>query len=102
VNELDDGNPSKLLIAAIRKYGIKEKGSFKDDNFYLGAFRGDKVGIIGFGVLLTTMLTSVQLSQVYHIISGDPSRGTIALESHAAPAEGTTVQVSFFLELYIS
>jgi hypothetical protein len=101
VNELDDGNPSKLLIAAIRKHGIQEKGSFKDDNFYLGAFRGDKVGIIGFG-FLTTMLTSVQLSQVYHIISGDPSRGTIALESHAAPAEGTRVQVSFFLKLYIS
>lgn len=31
---------------------------------------------------------------MYHITSGDPSRGTIALESHAAPAEGTVVQVS--------
>jgi len=72
VNELDNGNPSKLLIAAIRKH---RKGSFKEDDFYLGAFRGDK------------------LNQVYHIMSGDPSRGTIALESHAAPAEGTTVQL---------
>jgi hypothetical protein len=43
VNELDDGNPSKLLIAAIRKHGIEENGSFKDDNFYLGAFQDDKV-----------------------------------------------------------
>lgn len=40
------------------------------------------------------ILTMLQLSQVYHIISGDPSRGTIALESHAAPADGTTIQVA--------
>jgi hypothetical protein len=36
---------------------------------------------------------------MYHIISGDPSRGTIALESHAAPAEGTKIQARFF-DLY--
>ena len=45
VNEIDNGNPSKLLIAAIRKHGIEDKGSFKEDDFYLGAFRGDRVGI---------------------------------------------------------
>jgi hypothetical protein len=43
VNELENGNPSKLLIAAIRKHGIEDKGSFREDDFYLGAFRGDKV-----------------------------------------------------------
>jgi len=75
INELDNGNPSSLLLAAIRKNGIEDRGSFKDDDFYLGAFRGD------------------ELSQIYHITSGDPSRGTIALESHAAPAEGTVVQL---------
>jgi len=64
-----------LLITAIRKHGIEDKGSFKEDDFYLGAFRGD------------------QLNQVYRIVSGDPSRGTIALESHTAPAAGTTVQL---------
>ena len=46
MNELDNGNPTNLLIAAISKHSIEDsKGSFKDDNFYLGAFRGDKVGI---------------------------------------------------------
>lgn len=35
-----------------------------------------------------------QLNQVYHITSGDPSRGSIALESHAAPIEGAVVRVS--------
>jgi hypothetical protein len=43
VNELDGGNPSKLLVAAIQKHDIEDNGSFKDDNFYLGAFQDDKV-----------------------------------------------------------
>ena len=91
MNELEGGNPSKLLVAAIRKHGIEEKGSFREDDFYLGAFQGKRVS--------TNLLffredaNFDQLSQVYHILSGDPSRGAIALESHAAPIEGTTVQV---------
>ena len=44
----------------------------------------------------TLAFTFEQLSQMYHIISGDPSRGTIALESHAAPIEGTKIQARFF------
>jgi hypothetical protein len=45
VSELDNGNPSKLLVAAIRMHGIHDKESFKEDDFYLGAFRGNKVRI---------------------------------------------------------
>ena len=92
INELDGGNPSKLLVAAIQKYGIEDNGSFRDDSFYLGAFRGDKVSTHTTPYIPISVFTSIQLRQMYHIISGDPSRGTIALESHAAPAEGTKIQ----------
>ncbi|KAF7972016.1 hypothetical protein HWV62_19221 [Athelia sp. TMB] len=81
VNTIDDGNPSRLLLAAIQKAGIETVASFKDAEFYLGAFRGE------------------ELSQVYRITSGDPSRGTIALESHAAPIAGTTVRLFHRAEL---
>lgn len=40
--ELGDGNPAKVLLEAMRKHGRTGNGSFKDDYFYLGAFRGDK------------------------------------------------------------
>lgn len=33
------------------------------------------------------------MKQVFQVTSGDPSRGTISLESHAAPPEGSIVQV---------
>ena len=44
VNTIDDGNPSRLLLAAIQKAGIESVASFKDAEFYLGAFRGEEVG----------------------------------------------------------
>jgi hypothetical protein len=48
----------------------------KDDEFYLGVQRdGD-------------------LWQVHRVMSGGPSRGTMALETETAPEEGTPVQVS--------
>ncbi|KII96207.1 hypothetical protein PLICRDRAFT_663471 [Plicaturopsis crispa FD-325 SS-3] len=75
VNELDGLNPTMLLLDAVAKSGIESKGSFKEDDFYVGVLREGK------------------LHQVYRVISGDPSRGTMALESHAAPAEGTTIQI---------
>lgn len=43
VNELDNGNPSKLLLAAIQKHDIRAHGSLKEEDFYLGAFCDDKV-----------------------------------------------------------
>ncbi|KAH7923827.1 hypothetical protein BV22DRAFT_1035883 [Leucogyrophana mollusca] len=75
VNELDNANPTRLLLNAIRKHGIDDRNSFKEDDFYLG------------------VVEDGQLNQVYHILSGDPSRGTIALQSHAAPPVGAVVQV---------
>lgn len=73
VNELDGKNPTALLISAI------EKSIAKDDEFYLGVLRDHHSG---------------GLWQLYHIMAGGPSRGTMALETEMAPAEGTSVQVN--------
>lgn len=48
MNELDHGNPTRLLLAAIRKSGIEGKGSLKGDDFYMGAFGDDKVHVYSF------------------------------------------------------
>lgn len=68
VHDLDNSNATRTLLAAVEKAGITNA---KEDDFYITC--GD---------------------QVYHIISGDPSRGTLCLESHAAPVQGARVQVS--------
>lgn len=73
VHELDNLNATRTLLGAIEKAHISNA---KDDDFYLVVVNND-----------------VQ-SEVYHITSGDPSRGTISLESHAAPARDVQVQVS--------
>ncbi|THH19213.1 hypothetical protein EW146_g1907 [Bondarzewia mesenterica] len=75
VHELDHGNPSQLLLSAIQKHGIDNEAA-KEDEFYLFVLRQN--GRV----------------QVHRIMSGDPTRGTMALESDAAPAEGTLVQVT--------
>lgn len=110
VNELDHSNPTQLLLAAIRKSGIdlndakklKVHASFEGaesehEKFYLGALRCNEVRTLSHLLCNTSVTAGIaQLSQVYRIVSGDVSRGTIALESHAAPAVGAQVQVNFF------
>jgi hypothetical protein len=39
---------------------------------------------------------------MFAITSGDPKRGTMALESDAAPPEGAQIQVSIFRFIYSS
>jgi hypothetical protein len=74
VNELDNRNPTALLISAMDETALTGRGA-KDNEFYLGALRdGD-------------------LWQVHHIMAGGPSRGTMALETETAPEVGTSVQV---------
>jgi hypothetical protein len=71
-------NPTVLLISAIERSALTGRQA-KDDEFYLGVLRdGD-------------------LWQVHHIMSGGPSRGTMALESEVAPRPGTSVQVRYLL-----
>jgi hypothetical protein len=73
VHDLDGANPSKLLLAAIERLHDKPR---KDDEYFLGVLAADG----GVGAL-------------HHIISGDPSRGTMALATDNAPLPGTVVQV---------
>jgi hypothetical protein len=76
VHELNNRNPVALLVSAIEESTLNGKAA-KDDEFYLGVLRDG----------------SGELRQVHHIMSGGPSRGTIALETETAPGEGTSVQV---------
>jgi hypothetical protein len=71
-------NPTTLLISAIEKSSLAGRAA-KDDEYYLGVLRD---GVVW---------------QVHHIMSGGPSRGTMALETETAPREGTSVQVCYLL-----
>jgi hypothetical protein len=73
---LNNRNPIALLVSAIEESALTGKAA-KDDEFYLGVLRD------GGG----------ELSQVHHIMSGGPSRGTMALETETAPGKGAPVQV---------
>jgi hypothetical protein len=74
VNELDNANPTALLVSAIEQGALAGNGA-KDDEFYLG------------------VLQDGELWQLHHILAGGPSRGTMALDTETAPGEGTSVQV---------
>ncbi|KAJ7212274.1 hypothetical protein GGX14DRAFT_448494 [Mycena pura] len=74
---LDNKNPTQLLLAAIRQSGVEFSASesLKDsDEFSLATLQADDP------------------HQMYSIMSGDPSRGTIALKSMSAPLPGARVQ----------
>ncbi|KAF8842570.1 hypothetical protein BDN67DRAFT_965712 [Paxillus ammoniavirescens] len=78
---LNSGNPTQLLLAAIHKHGLSISGDStwvgKEDQFY--------VGIVD--------TSSDKLTQLHRINSGDPSRGTIALDTASAPREGSVVRL---------
>jgi hypothetical protein len=74
INELDNANPTALLVSAIEKSALAGNAA-KDDEFYLGVLRDG------------------ELWQLHHIMAGGPSRGTMALDTETAPGEGTSVQV---------
>ncbi|KAJ7758552.1 hypothetical protein DFH07DRAFT_818510 [Mycena maculata] len=74
---LDDKNPTQLLLAGIRDSSIQfaSSDSLKDNaEFSLATLKGDEP------------------HQMCNIMSGDPSRGTIALRSMSAPPTGARVQ----------
>ncbi|KAF7346143.1 FIST domain-containing protein [Mycena sanguinolenta] len=79
VISLDNKNPTQLLLSAIRAAGVDLRsetvGLFEDSNeFALATLRDEKP------------------HQMFSIMSGDPSRGTIALRSMSAPPVGSWVQ----------
>lgn len=76
VHEVDGRNPSKILLNAISKLGTLQDNHH---DYYLGVFADAS--------------PSSPLVEAYHVTSGDPSRGTMALETEAAPAVGSSVQL---------
>ncbi|KAI0353009.1 hypothetical protein OH77DRAFT_1427781 [Trametes cingulata] len=83
VNALDNANPSRLLLHAIQNHPTvgsrAEQGISSELRLYMGTLK-QKQG-------------THELDQLYYIMSGDPSRGSLALDTDTAPAEGSLVQV---------
>lgn len=102
VNSLDNANPSGLLLHALKNHPAvagTAQGIAPELRLYIGTLQqkggGHEVG------LHADMRESSdadcsgqqQLVRLSYIMSGDPSRGSIALDTDAAPAEGALVQV---------
>ncbi|KAI0677373.1 hypothetical protein C8Q78DRAFT_1002518 [Trametes maxima] len=83
VNALDNANPSGLLLRAIQNHPItasrSEQGISSEVRLYMATLKQNGGGH--------------ELDQLFYIMSGDPSRGSIALDTDAAPAEGSLVQM---------
>jgi hypothetical protein len=94
-------NPTQTLIFALQARGSKMT---KDEDFYLALLdhgvspllraRLEQVGA-GF-------LTRQEIKKVVKILSGDPSRGALALETEEPLSEGQGVQVSLCHVLYFA
>ncbi|KIJ62693.1 hypothetical protein HYDPIDRAFT_93917 [Hydnomerulius pinastri MD-312] len=86
---LDSGNPTRLLLAAIQKHGLSLSGGTtwvgKEDEFYVGVVDPQ----------------TNEITQLHRINSGDPSRGTIALDTGSAPRKGCVVRVCSFDFAYL-
>ncbi|KAG2131817.1 hypothetical protein DEU56DRAFT_813472 [Suillus clintonianus] len=75
---IDNGNPTRLLLAAMNKHGFDSRDVLlKDDEFYVGVMSNGKV------------------ERLHRIISGDPSRGTIALGTTSAPPQGSIMRMLY-------
>ncbi|KZT09087.1 uncharacterized protein LAESUDRAFT_712239 [Laetiporus sulphureus 93-53] len=86
IHSLDNTNPTRLLLAAIERAqnGLEEQEAStkaewisKEDQFYVA----------------TLSALSNEPQQICRITSGDPSRGTLALEGDFAPSKGAPVRV---------
>ncbi|KAG1743215.1 uncharacterized protein EDB91DRAFT_1126270 [Suillus paluster] len=75
---VDNGNPTRLLLAAMNKHGLDGRDVLlKDQEFYVGVMSHGKV------------------ERLHRITSGDPSRGTIALETTSAPPPGSVMRMLY-------
>ncbi|CCM00623.1 uncharacterized protein FIBRA_02659 [Fibroporia radiculosa] len=93
IHSLDNMNPTRLLLSAIQQRNGQpgsdgQSGSAldfqlitKDDLFFVGTIRDNGSD------------SEASVFQLYHITSGDPSRGTFAIESEFAPTPGMLVQL---------
>ncbi|KAG2130666.1 uncharacterized protein EDB93DRAFT_1179731 [Suillus bovinus] len=75
---VNNGNPTRLLLAAMNKYGLDARDILlKDDEFYVSVMSNGKV------------------ERLHRITSGDPSRGTIALGTMSAPPQGSIIRMLY-------
>ncbi|THV03608.1 hypothetical protein K435DRAFT_621752, partial [Dendrothele bispora CBS 962.96] len=85
INTLNNANPTQLLLSAIRRAGIDTTSSnamtFKDDSeFYLATIQ-------------SPTKNANEFYQLHSITAGDPSRGTISLNTQSSsPPVGTLVR----------
>ena len=78
VHSLDNVNPAKLIISAMNEHNMTSSGDkalYREDQYYLGVLEGEN------------------LRCLYQIMSGGPSRGTVALEANDGPSQGSQVRV---------
>ena len=71
---MNNRNPTALLVSAAEKSALSGNVA-KEDEFYLRVLRDG------------------ELWQVQRIMFGDPSRGSMVLETETVPREGAFVQV---------
>ncbi|KAI0775944.1 hypothetical protein BD413DRAFT_469773 [Trametes elegans] len=83
VNALDNANPSGLLLHAIRTHPAVSPRVGQEISPELRLYMAT----------LKQKNGTHELDQVFFIMSGDPSRGSIALDTDAAPAEGALIQM---------
>jgi hypothetical protein len=79
-----------MLLDAIEAAGIRNA---KEDHYYLTLAQGSDVSTGLFLMMVFVLIFLPQKKHAFRVTSGDPNRGTISLESHAAPPEGSMVQV---------
>jgi len=77
VHGLDGSNPSKLLASFINRQSSEATLQPKDEDFYLGLLSED----------------GRRFTKVYTVISGDPSRGSLALDGEESPAKGSKIKL---------
>lgn len=101
VNSLDNANPSGLLLHALKNHPAvagTAQGIAPELRLYIGTLQqkggGHEVGLhADMRESSGADCSGQQLVRLSYIMSGDPSRGSIALDTDAAPAEGALVQV---------
>lgn len=82
--------------------------SQKEEAFFLGhlcsgtSSRSEVSSNYNPSKITLTHLKGPRVKRAYRIISGGPSRGSIALEADNAPSEGEMVQVSMSILEYLS
>lgn len=95
VHTLNNANPSKLLTSAITSRSkTRTMVNSKEEDFYLGLLAEDRqVGAVLPVVASSRSTVPQSFEKIYTITSGDPSRGSLALDGEDSPPAGSRVKV---------